>query len=168
MDGHFYVEHNSGKHKRVAMPKDFASASTGRSFRAFLPRTVSGILHSAWALKRDRLAIKNRNVWHVGNDNLQAWALTRVVYGAWVTGVEGSVLLFLTLQGLHFDAAPQLPAGYAALVTAAYCPPLWFPQTDRRVVQHYAGDLGKFSIHPSGCHKILRRWQSASALPQDS
>ena len=31
-------------------------------------------------------------------------------------------------EGLRFDAAPQLPAGYAALVTAAYCPPLWFSQ----------------------------------------
>ena len=51
--GHFFVEHNRGHHVRVATPEDPASARLGESFWAFLPRTVSGSLRSAWELERE-------------------------------------------------------------------------------------------------------------------
>ncbi|KAF1052595.1 MAG: Alkane 1-monooxygenase [Burkholderia gladioli] len=54
--GHFFVEHNRGHHVRVATPNDPASARFGESFWAFLPRTVTGSIASAWRLERDRLA----------------------------------------------------------------------------------------------------------------
>lgn len=60
----------------------------------------------------------------------------------------------------HFDLAPQLPAGYATMITAAYLPPLWFSIMDHRVVGHYAGDLNKINIQPSARQRILRTWQS--------
>lgn len=50
--GHFFVEHNRGHHVRVATAEDPASARYGESFWAFLPRTVTGSIRSAWRLER--------------------------------------------------------------------------------------------------------------------
>jgi alkane 1-monooxygenase len=63
----------------------------------------------------------------------------------------------------HFDEAPQLPAGYASMITAAYFPPLWFYLMDRRVVDHYAGDLSKVNMQPSARQKNFMRWHNAEA-----
>ncbi len=62
----------------------------------------------------------------------------------------------------HFDAAPQLPAGYATMITAAYFPSLWFALMDHRVVAHYAGDLNKINMQPAARDRLFKRWQSAS------
>jgi alkane 1-monooxygenase len=227
MYGHFYVEHNRGHHKRVATPEDPASSRLGESFWAFLPRTVLGSLRSAWKIERDRLNRKGKNVWSADNDNLQAWAMTVVLFGGMALWLDWQVLVFLVLQGLygasmlevvnyvehygllrqkdasnryvncqpehswnsnhivgnillyhlqrhsdhhahparryqalrHFDLAPQLPAGYATMITAAYLPPLWFSIMDHRVIGHYAGDLNKINIQPSARQRILRTWQ---------
>jgi len=59
----------------------------------------------------------------------------------------------------HFRQAPQLPSGYAGMVTAAYFPPLWYALMDHRVVAHYGGDLSKANIHPPARERIYRRWQ---------
>jgi alkane 1-monooxygenase len=231
MYGHFYVEHNRGHHKRVATPEDPASARMGESFWAFLPRTVLGSLRSAWELERERLARKGHSVWRAGNDNLQAWAFSFVLYGALAVWLGWTALLFLVLQGLygasmlevvnyvehygllrqkdaanryerceprhswnsnhlvgnivlyhlqrhsdhhahparryqalrHFAEAPQLPAGYATMITVAYFPPLWYRLMDHRVVAHYAGDLKKINMQPSARHKLLQRWQADRA-----
>lgn len=48
----------------------------------------------------------------------------------------------------HFDDAPQLPSGYAALVPAACIPPLWFWLMDRRVLAHYGGDRSRCNQGP--------------------
>jgi alkane 1-monooxygenase len=40
----------------------------------------------------------------------------------------------------HHDAAPQLPAGYPAMILLAYVPPLWRRVMDPRVLEHYGGD----------------------------
>ena len=226
MYGHFYVEHNRGHHKRVATPDDPASSRMGESFWAFLPRTVVGSFRSAWQLERERLTKQGKSVWHVSNDNLQAWSFTLVLYGALVACLGWPVLAFLLLQGVygasmlevvnyvehygllrqkdisnryvrcepehswnsnhivgnivlyhlqrhsdhhahparryqalrHFEAAPQLPGGYAAMITAAYFPPLWFFLMDHRVVAHYGGDLSKINIQPSERQTIVERW----------
>ena len=228
--GHFYVEHNRGHHVRVATPEDPASSRMGESFWAFLPRTVLGSLRSAWELERERLARQEKGVWSLGNDNLQAWALTLVLFGALAFWLGPAVLVFLVLQGLygasmlevvnyvehygllrqknaagrpvrcepehswnsnhivgnivlyhlqrhsdhhahparryqalrHFDEAPQLPSGYAAMITAAYFPPLWFALMDQRVVRHYRGDLSRINMQPSARDGLMRRWQAAT------
>ncbi len=41
----------------------------------------------------------------------------------------------------HFDDSPQLPTGYAALIPVVYFPSLWFALMDKRVLDHYQGDL---------------------------
>ena len=229
--GHFYVEHNRGHHKRVATPEDPASARMGESFWAFLPRSVWGSLRSAWALEKERLSKKGTPVWHIDNDNLQAWALSVFFFGGLLAWLGLPVLVFLVLQALyaasmlevvnyiehygllrqkdsanryvrcepehswnsnhlvgnivlyhlqrhsdhhahpsrryqalrHFDAAPQLPAGYAAMITAAYLPSLWFALMDRRVVAHYAGDLDKINMQASARQKLVTRWRKQAA-----
>ena len=225
MYGHFFVEHNRGHHKRVATPEDPASARMGEGFWAFLPRTVMGSLISAWDIERERLKRKGTGVWSVQNENLQAWSLTILLYGALVIWLGWSTLIFLVLQGIyaasmlevvnyvehygllrqkedgeyvrcdpehswnsnhivgnillyhlqrhsdhhahptrryqalrHFDEAPQLPGGYASMITIAYFPPLWFAIMDHRVVNHYAADLSKINIQPSARKKLSLRW----------
>ncbi len=237
MYGHFYVEHNRGHHKRVATFEDPASARMGESFWAFLPRTIVGSFLSAWALERDRLNGRGKSVWNIDNDNLQAWSLTVLLFGALIAWLGWAVLPFLVLQGLysasmlevvnyvehygllrakdasnryvrcqpehswnsnhivgnvllyhlqrhsdhhahparryqalrHFDEAPQLPSGYAGMVTVAYFPPLWYALMDHRVVSHYKGDLSKINMQPSARERIFKRWGAqAQAQAQTS
>jgi alkane 1-monooxygenase len=59
----------------------------------------------------------------------------------------------------HFDDAPQLPSGYAGMVSLAYFPPLWFALMDRRVVAHYKGDLSKINMQPTKRERITQQWQ---------
>jgi alkane 1-monooxygenase len=61
----------------------------------------------------------------------------------------------------HFGEAPQLPGGYASMITLAYCPPLWFALMDKRVVRHYAGDMSKINLQPSARSKLMKRWRNS-------
>lgn len=99
--GHFFVEHNRGHHRRVATFEDPASSRLGESFWRFLPRTVLGSLQSAWALERARLAGHGLGVWHWRNENLQAWALTALLWGALLAWLGLALLPFLLLQALY-------------------------------------------------------------------
>ena len=214
--GHFHVEHNRGHHKNVATPSDPASARFGESYWAFLPRTMIGSLRSAWHIEGERLAARGRSVWSIHNDNLQAWALSVLMYGALIAAFGWMALPFLLAQAIygaalleavnyiehygllrskdsagrfercapehswnsnrivsnlmlyqlqrhsdhhanprrayqtlrHFDDSPQLPAGYAALIPLVYFPPLWFALMDKRVVDHYRGDLSRINRQP--------------------
>lgn len=67
----------------------------------------------------------------------------------------------------HFDEAPQLPAGYATMITAAYFPPLWFSLMDHRVVEHYASDLNKINMQPSARQQLLKFWHKATPATND-
>ena len=99
--GHFVVEHNRGHHARVATPADPASARLGEGFWAFLPRSVFGGLRSAWQLESMRLAHQGRPAWSLRNQNLQAWSLTVLLFGALVAGFGAQVLPFLVVQALY-------------------------------------------------------------------
>jgi len=54
----------------------------------------------------------------------------------------------------HFEQAPQLPCGYAALLLVACVPPLWFRLMDRRVLAHYGGDLSRANLQPGSRYAI--------------
>ncbi|HET8883635.1 MAG TPA: alkane 1-monooxygenase [Solimonas sp.] len=99
--GHFFVEHNRGHHVRVATPEDPASSRFGENFYEFLPRSMIGSLRSAWALERKRLARQNRSVWSIHNENLQAWAITVVFFGALTVWLGWIVLPFLLVQAFY-------------------------------------------------------------------
>ncbi len=49
----------------------------------------------------------------------------------------------------HFDEAPELPSGYATMITLAYFTPLWRKVMDPKVRAHYGGDLTLASVQPS-------------------
>ncbi len=53
------------------------------------------------------------------------------------------------------DQAPQLPAGYAAMIVIAAIPPLWRRVMDGRVLAHYGGDLTLANIQPRKRRRIL-------------
>lgn len=99
--GHFHVEHNRGHHKNVATPDDPASARLGESYWAFLPRTMLGSLRSAWRIERERLAGQGRSACSLHNDNLQAWSLTLLLYGALIVVFGWMALPFLLAQALY-------------------------------------------------------------------
>jgi alkane 1-monooxygenase len=96
--GHFFVEHNRGHHVRVATPEDPASARMGESFWAFLPRTVTGSLTSAWGLEKEWLAREGRSTWSIHNNVLNAWAMTVVLFGGLTVAFGPRVLPFLLIQ----------------------------------------------------------------------
>jgi alkane 1-monooxygenase len=61
----------------------------------------------------------------------------------------------------HFDDAPQLPSGYALMITLALVPPLWRRVMDPRVVAHYEGEVTRANIHPRVRDRILSRYAAA-------
>ena len=62
-----------------------------------------------------------------------------------------------------FDEAPNLPSGYASMITLAYFPPIWRRVMDHRVLDHYDGDLGKVNIQPGKEAKMAAKYGKVSA-----
>ena len=98
--GHFFIEHNRGHHVRVATPEDPASSRLGESFWAFLPRTVSGSLTSAWGIETARLDRVGKSHWSWRNDLLSAWAMTVALFAALAIVFGPVVLPYLLLQAV--------------------------------------------------------------------
>jgi alkane 1-monooxygenase len=98
--GHFYIEHNRGHHVRVATPEDPASSRLGESFYAFWPRTVLGSLKSAWRVEKKRYARKQQHPFRPGNDVLNAWVMSAVLFGALVIWLGPAILPYLVLQAV--------------------------------------------------------------------
>jgi alkane 1-monooxygenase len=61
----------------------------------------------------------------------------------------------------HMDEAPQLPTGYAGMILLAAIPPLWRRVMDRRLLDHYEGDVTRANIHPPARERVLRRYGAA-------
>jgi alkane 1-monooxygenase len=99
--GHFFVEHNRGHHARVATPSDPASARLGESFWAFLPRTVSGGVRSAWGLEAARLARIGDRTWSLRNQVLQGWGLTLLLFVALTAAFGAKALPLLIVQAAY-------------------------------------------------------------------
>jgi alkane 1-monooxygenase len=227
--GHFFVAHNRGHHVRVATPGDSASSRMGENLYAFIPRSAAGSVRSAWSLERRRLARLGRSAWSLGNDALNSWlmsvllfALLTVAFGIgvlpWLIGqavvgiclleainyiehyglrrqlradgryepvrpshswnndsVVANLLLFQLqrhsdhhahpsrrYQALcHDDEAPQLPAGYAAMLLLAAVPPLWRRVMDPRVLDHYGNDIRLVALNPRSEKRLLDRYAPA-------
>jgi alkane 1-monooxygenase len=98
--GHFYIEHNRGHHVRVATPEDPASSRVGESFYRFWPRTVRGSLVSAWNLEKRRYARRHQHPFRIGNDVLNAWLMSAVLWGAMVAWLGVGILPFLVVQAV--------------------------------------------------------------------
>ena len=98
--GHFYIEHNRGHHVRVATPDDPASSRIGESFYGFWPRTVVGSLRSAWRIEVRRYARRGQHPWRLGNDVLNAWLMTLVLWAALVAWLGVAIVPYLVLQAV--------------------------------------------------------------------
>jgi alkane 1-monooxygenase len=228
--GHFYIEHNRGHHVRVATPEDPASARFGEAFWAFLPRSVWGSLKSAWGLEAQRMRRLNKSPftpsYWAGNDVLNAWLMSVVLFGVLVAVFGPALIPFVIIQAVYgftlletvnylehygllrqktangryercapehswnsdhivtnlflyhlqrhsdhhanptrryqtlrsINGAPNLPSGYASMISLTYFPPLWRKVMDHRVLEHYNGDITRVNIQPSKREKILARY----------
>lgn len=58
----------------------------------------------------------------------------------------------------HVDEAPQLPTGYAGMILLAWVPPLWRRVMDRRLLDHYGGDVSRANIAPRAKRRLLARY----------
>jgi alkane 1-monooxygenase len=61
------------------------------------------------------------------------------------------------------DGAPNLPSGYASMISLTYFPPLWRRVMDRRVLEHYNGDITRVNLDPRRREKILARYGHRAA-----
>lgn len=175
--GHFFVEHNRGHHVRVATPEDPASARFGESFWRFLPRTLIGSLRSAWALEAERLKRQQHSVWHWRNENLQAWTLSLLLFGALVWLFGWAVLPFLILQGLYGAAtleAVNYIEHYGLLrqrgADGRYerCQPRHSWNSNRRLTNLMLYQLERHSdhhAHPLRPYQVLRHFDDSPQLP---
>ncbi|OQZ89727.1 alkane 1-monooxygenase [Mycobacterium alsense] len=98
--GHFYVEHNRGHHVRVATAEDPASARFDESLYAFIPRSVTGSVHSAWRLEGARLAALGQSRWTLRNDVLSGWLTTAGLYAVLSVWFGPVVLPWLAGQAI--------------------------------------------------------------------
>ncbi|MEZ5145304.1 MAG: alkane 1-monooxygenase [Acidimicrobiales bacterium] len=98
--GHFEIEHNRGHHARVATPEDPASARFGESFWVFFPRSVVGAARSGWRLEKARYARVGKSPWQPGNDVLNAWVMSVVLFVATVAIFGWSVIPFFVGQAI--------------------------------------------------------------------
>ena len=217
--GHFYIEHNRGHHVRVATPADPASSRLGESFYRFWPRTVFGSLANAWRIERRRYAVRHRHPLRPGNDVLNAWLMSVVLWVVMIAWLGVGILPFLVIQALigltlleavnylehygmlrrivgapgskryervdpshswnsnniatnvllyhlqrhsdhhanptrryqalrDYEESPALPTGYAAMILLALVPVAWRRVMDRRVADHFDGDLMRANMTP--------------------
>jgi alkane 1-monooxygenase len=65
----------------------------------------------------------------------------------------------------HFDSSPQLPSGYAAMIVLALFPPLWFRVMDKKVLEHYEGDIHRAHLLPRKVHRLIRRYGAKVMSP---
>ncbi|MEC3918744.1 alkane 1-monooxygenase [Nocardia sp. CDC160] len=56
------------------------------------------------------------------------------------------------------DGAPNLPSGYASMISLAYFPPLWRKVMDHRVLDHYSGDITRVNIQPRKRARVLAEY----------
>lgn len=68
----------------------------------------------------------------------------------------------------HFEEAPQLPSGYGLMLGLAYVTPLWRRVMDRRVLDHYEGDITRANIHPRRRAAVLARYGPGTAEAEAS
>lgn len=58
----------------------------------------------------------------------------------------------------NFEEAPVLPSGYATMLIPVLIPKLWFKMMDKKVFDHYHGDLNKANIHPKKRNGIFKKF----------
>jgi alkane 1-monooxygenase len=175
--GHFFVEHNRGHHVRVATAADPASARYGESFWAFLPRTVSGSIASAWRLEQHRLERLGKSPWTWRNEVLHAWAMTVVLWAAMIALFGMKVLPFLLIQAAYGASLLEVVnylehygLGRKQLATGRYerCQSQHSWNSNRVVTNLFLYQLQRHADHhanPTRSFQALRHFDDAPQLP---
>ncbi|NGY06431.1 alkane 1-monooxygenase [Solimonas terrae] len=175
--GHFFTEHNRGHHVRVATPEDPASSRFGENFYEFLPRTMIGSLTSAWELERKRLERQGKGVWSRDNQNLQAWAITVVLFGALTVWLGWIVLPFLLIQAFYGASLLEvvnylehygLKRQKRADGSYERCQPEHSWNSNHIVTNVFLYHLQRHSDHhanPTRSYQALRHFEQAPQLP---
>ncbi|MGW6727586.1 alkane 1-monooxygenase [Nocardia sp. NPDC055029] len=173
--GHFFVEHNRGHHARVATPEDPASARLGESLWEFLPRSIIGGFRSAVRLERARLARKGRGWWSTGNNILQAWAMSAVLFGSLALAFGPAILPWLALQaviGFGLLEAVNYVEHYGLLRARKpngrweRCSPRDSWNSDRLVTNIFLFHLQRHSDHHANPGRRYQTLRSSSESPQ--
>ncbi|WP_175838696.1 alkane 1-monooxygenase [Burkholderia anthina] len=175
--GHFFVEHNRGHHVRVATAEDPASARYGESFWAFLPRTVTGSIRSAWRLEQARLERLGHSPWSWRNEVLHAWAMTVVVW-AIAIGMAGRIVIpFLVIQAVYgasllevVNYVEHYGLGRRKLPNGRYerCTPQHSWNSNHVVTNLFLYQLQRHADHhanPTRSYQALRHFDDSPQLP---
>ncbi|WP_175863704.1 alkane 1-monooxygenase [Burkholderia cepacia] len=175
--GHFYVEHNRGHHVRVATAEDPASARYGESFWAFLPRTVTGSIRSAWRLEKARLERLGHSPWTWRNEVLHAWAMTVVVWGIAIALAGKVVIPFLVIQAVYgasllevVNYVEHYGLGRRKLPNGRYerCTPQHSWNSNHVVTNLFLYQLQRHADHhanPTRSYQALRHFDDSPQLP---
>ena len=62
-----------------------------------------------------------------------------------------------------FKEAPVLPTGYAGMIVLTWVPAIWRKVMDKRVLEHYDGDITRANLHPRNRDKWLRKYGAQEA-----
>ncbi|MCA8215749.1 alkane 1-monooxygenase [Burkholderia cepacia] len=175
--GHFYVEHNRGHHVRVATAEDPASARYGESFWAFLPRTVTGSIRSAWRLEKARFERLGHSPWTWRNEVLHAWAMTVVVWGIAIVLAGKVVIPFLVIQAVYgasllevVNYVEHYGLGRRKLPNGRYerCTPQHSWNSNHVVTNLFLYQLQRHADHhanPTRSYQALRHFDDSPQLP---
>ncbi|HKT63837.1 MAG TPA: alkane 1-monooxygenase [Burkholderia sp.] len=175
--GHFFVEHNRGHHVRVATAEDPASARFGESFWAFLPRTVTGSIRSAWRLETARLERLGHSPWTWRNEVLHAWAMTVVVWGIAISLAGKVVIPFLVIQAAYgasllevVNYVEHYGLGRRKLPSGRYerCTPQHSWNSNHVVTNLFLYQLQRHADHhanPTRSYQALRHFDDSPQLP---
>jgi alkane 1-monooxygenase len=72
----------------------------GENFYQFWPRTVWGSLKSAWRLEKRRLARRGKHPFRIGNDVLNAWLMSAVLWGGLIAWLGVGITPYLLIQAV--------------------------------------------------------------------
>jgi alkane 1-monooxygenase len=175
--GHFFVEHNHGHHVRVATPNDPASARMGESLWAFLPRCVLRSLRSSWRLEARRMHRRNRSVFDIRNDVINAWMMSVVLWGVLLSIFGAALIPFILIQAVFgivlLETANYLEHyGLLRQRTARgryeHCTPEHSWNSDHVMTNLFLFHLQRHSDHhanPTRRYQVLRSFDGAPNLP---
>ncbi|MDN5856521.1 MAG: fatty acid desaturase, partial [Actinomycetia bacterium] len=79
---------------------DPASARFGENFYQFWPRTVIGSVRSAWRLEKRRYARRKKHPFRIGNDVINAWLMSAVLWAAMLARLGIGILPYLVVQAV--------------------------------------------------------------------
>ncbi len=63
----------------------------------------------------------------------------------------------------HYEDLPELPSGYATMITLALVTPVWRRVMDPRVLAHYDGDVTRANVLPRKRKRIFARYGAPAA-----